>query len=302
MKKILLSLTIAVMFVGTVVIPVNAAESTIPKNTVINVLMDGKKIKFQGGNPYSDSASRIQVPFRGIGEAMGAKVDYSGKIVSFEKGDISIQLTLGSNIAAVNGKTITLDSVATAKNGRTFVPLRFISENLGENVRWDGEGNMVWIGEEKFYTQEEIAGAGEDISKYASLYEGKEYLMSSASGIPYTKIHVLSLDQFPVKIGPRIIYDMWTYEENGKEYIAIRHSHTSPNIYFLTDTLTPKFRYPWDKDSNKKEIKTDSYAVMDYADRLYGDNNPEEFKIRQTKYIGFRIDSASIVLLKNPWE
>lgn len=302
MRKILLLLMMATVFVGTVAVQVNAAESTVPKNTTINVLMDGKKIKFQGGNPYADSASRVQVPFRGIGEAMGAKVDYAGKIVSFLKGDISIQLTLGSKIASVNGNSISMDSVASAKNGRTFVPLRFISENLGENVRWDGEGNMVWIGEEKFYTQEEIAGAGEDISKYASLYTGDEYLASSASNVPYTKIHVLSLEQLPVKIGTRVIYDMWTYQENGKEYIAIRHSDTSPNIYFLTDALRPKFRYPWKEDSKKKDIKTDGYAVMEYADRLYGDNNPETFKIDQAKYIGFSIDSPSIVLLKNPWK
>lgn len=302
MKKVLLSLTVTALFLGAVAFPVHAAESAVPKNTVINVLMDGKKIKFQGGNPYADSASRVQVPFRGIGEAMGAKVDYSGKIVSFKKGSVSIQLTLGSKVASVNGKSITMDSIASAKNGRTFVPLRFISENLGENVCWDGEGNMVWIGEEKFYTQEEIAGTGEAISKYASLYKGKEYLTNNSTQVPYSKVHVLSSEQLPVKIGTYIIYDIWTYQEDGKEYIALRHSHTSPNLYFLTDTLTPKFRYPVKLDSKKKEIKTDSYAVMEHADRLYGDNNAQNFKIKQAKYIGFDIDTTSIVLLKNPWK
>ena len=302
MKKTLLSIAVTALCLGAIAIPVQAAESAIPKNKVINVLLEGRKIIFQGGNPYMDSANRVQVPFRGIGEAMGAKVDFAGKVVSFKKGEDAIQLTLGSNTAVVNGKYVTMDSKATATNGRTFVPLRFISENLGEIVRWDGEGNMVWIGEEKIFTPEEIAGAGEDISKYASLYKGKEYLTSDSIKNSFSKVHVLTIDQFPVKIGPNIIYDMWTYQKDGQNYIAVRHSNTSPNLYFLTDTFEPRFRYPSKLDSKKKDIKTDSYVVMEYADRMDGDKHPEKFNIQQTKFIGFRIDSTSIVLLKNPWK
>ncbi|WP_426453666.1 peptidylprolyl isomerase [Paenibacillus sp. S-38] len=31
-------------------------------------------------------------------------------------------------------------------NGTTYVPLRFVSEALGQKVEWDGENNRIWIG------------------------------------------------------------------------------------------------------------------------------------------------------------
>lgn len=284
-----------------------AADAPIPKNPNIQVLMDGKKIKFNGGNPYADNNSRVQVPFRGVGEAMGAIVDYNSanKVVTFHKGKNIIKLTIGSKVATVNGKSVAMDTVASAKNGRTYVPLRFVSENLGEAVRWDGEGNMVWIGEEKIYTYEEVAGAGEAVSKYAHFYKGVEPLLESVSDGPYTQVHVLSLDQFPVKIGTTIIYDMWLYEEKGYQgksykYIAVRHSDVSPHLYYLTDTMRVKYRTPFKKDSTKKVIKTDGYAVVSYGD--HGDNNPQNFTINQAQYIGFPGNAKSIVLLKNPWK
>jgi hypothetical protein len=43
-------------------------------------------------------------------------------------------LTIGSNIAIVNGQTITLDASAEIFEGRTIVPVRFVTEALGYNV------------------------------------------------------------------------------------------------------------------------------------------------------------------------
>lgn len=276
-----------------------AADAPIPKNPNIQVLMDGKKIKFNGGNPYADNNSRVQVPFRGVGEAMGATVDYNAanNVVTFHKGKNIIKLTINSKTANVNGKLVTMDTIASAKNGRTYVPLRFVSENLGEPVRWDGEGNMVWIGEEKIYTVEEVLGKGEPVSKYANYYQQNDSLLKN-----FSEAYVLAYDQLPVKIGSIIFYDMWIFEHVGEKYIAVRHSDVSPNIYFLTDTFIPKYRNPWIKDSNKKTIKTDGYPVVTLHDRIYDDPNPRNFKISQAKYVGFTTDANSLVLLKNPWK
>ncbi|WP_234404756.1 stalk domain-containing protein, partial [Paenibacillus bouchesdurhonensis] len=47
-------------------------------SSVITVLVDARKVKFQGGDPVMEN-NRVQVPLRGIGEALGAKVDFSEK-------------------------------------------------------------------------------------------------------------------------------------------------------------------------------------------------------------------------------
>uniref|UniRef100_UPI001902A37A copper amine oxidase N-terminal domain-containing protein n=1 Tax=Paenibacillus bouchesdurhonensis TaxID=1870990 RepID=UPI001902A37A len=76
--------------------------------SVITVLVDGRKVKFQGGDPVMEN-NRVQVPLRGIGEALGAKVDFSEKNVTYLKGEKSIVLTLGSKVAVVDGQNVTMD-------------------------------------------------------------------------------------------------------------------------------------------------------------------------------------------------
>ena len=63
-----------------------------------------------------------------------------------------IELWLERNIALVNGKPLAVDEdnsaiVPIAKNGRTLVPLRFVSEVLGFDVGWDGDTKEVSVAE-----------------------------------------------------------------------------------------------------------------------------------------------------------
>jgi hypothetical protein len=52
---------------------------------------------------------------------------------------------LGSNIAIVNNKKVVLDVPPEIKNGRTFVPIRFVSENLGAQVEWEASTQTITI-------------------------------------------------------------------------------------------------------------------------------------------------------------
>lgn len=45
-------------------------------------------------------------------------------------------LTLGRNTMLVDGRTVTMDVAPFAKDNRTWVPLRFITEALGADVEW----------------------------------------------------------------------------------------------------------------------------------------------------------------------
>ena len=58
---------------------------------------------------------------------------------------IEISLVIGENFATVNGEKIELDSPSFVENDRTFLPLRFVSENLGANVLWNGKTQTVII-------------------------------------------------------------------------------------------------------------------------------------------------------------
>jgi multiple sugar transport system substrate-binding protein len=52
---------------------------------------------------------------------------------------------VGKSEAQVNGVSVTLSQVPVVIDGRTVVPVRFISENLGAKVEWDGSARKVYI-------------------------------------------------------------------------------------------------------------------------------------------------------------
>jgi hypothetical protein len=108
------------------------------------------------GHPYTleavpfinPKANRTMVPLRFISEALGAQVEWRAETrqVVIKDENTEIVLTIGSNRFTVNGTPVTVDSPSElVPPGRTFVPLRFISETLSAQVDWDAATNTVSI-------------------------------------------------------------------------------------------------------------------------------------------------------------
>jgi hypothetical protein len=109
----------------------------------ISVQLDGRTLQFD--QPPAMMGGRLLVPLRGIFEALKADVVYDGPTRSIQatKGSRVVQLQLGSRTAIIDGKTLFLDVPADTIGGRTMVPLRFVSEALGADVKWDGPTKTV---------------------------------------------------------------------------------------------------------------------------------------------------------------
>jgi hypothetical protein len=90
---------------------------------------------------------RFVVPMRAIFEALGAEVnwDEDKRTVTGTKGDISVELTIGSRVVTINGKTVELDVPATIINDRTYVPARFVSESFEASVSWNPDNKVAVI-------------------------------------------------------------------------------------------------------------------------------------------------------------
>ncbi len=58
---------------------------------------------------------------------------------------LRIELTLGSLTAYVNKQAKIMDTAPYLTNNRTMVPLRFVAEAMGAEVKWDGEKQMVTV-------------------------------------------------------------------------------------------------------------------------------------------------------------
>ncbi|MFC0213877.1 copper amine oxidase N-terminal domain-containing protein [Paenibacillus chartarius] len=128
-------------------LPAGISSAAAKAPAFVSVVMDGEKIWFPDAQAFIDENSRTLVPVRFIAEKMNAKVGWESDTmtVPIERGDRQIRLTIGENKAIVNGEEVTFDTKAILRGGRTFVPLRFVSEVLGAKVEWDDATSTVLI-------------------------------------------------------------------------------------------------------------------------------------------------------------
>lgn len=140
-KKITTRLTLALILL---VISFAFAPST-KAASAIKVEMDGDVIQFDQGAVSVNG--RTLVPMRTIFEELDSTVQWTAKTktITANRGTKKITLVVGSKNATVNGQKITLDVPPQIINGRTLVPLRFISEALGAKVDWNNKTKTVTI-------------------------------------------------------------------------------------------------------------------------------------------------------------
>lgn len=111
----------------------------------ILVNLDGRTLTFDV--PPMIINDRTMVPFRTILEALGASVDYQeeGQVITATEGDTVITMQIDNPVATVDGEEVTLDAPPVIIEGRTLVPVRFISEALSATVDWNDQTRVVSI-------------------------------------------------------------------------------------------------------------------------------------------------------------
>ena len=136
MKKLTKALT-SLLITSILVVPVFASE------IILNI--NGSAVATTVA-PYQSNGTTL-VPLRVVSENLGAKVDWNQqtKTVTITQDATTINLTLGSKIAKVNGEEKTLNLAPQIKNSTTMVPIRFVSENLNCDVNWDKETQTVTV-------------------------------------------------------------------------------------------------------------------------------------------------------------
>lgn len=90
-------------------------------------------------NGYA-TAAEIEFLKPDDGKAENDKKDETGK-----EALKSIVMTIDSDTAMISGKTVKLVASPVIKDGRTLVPVRFVSENLGSDVDWNNDTREVTV-------------------------------------------------------------------------------------------------------------------------------------------------------------
>ncbi|MBM7563533.1 stalk domain-containing protein [Paenibacillus sacheonensis] len=113
--------------------------------TEVTVRINGKLLHLESdpmvvrGNVY--------LPMRELFDALGAKVTYDakGKLITATRGNMALVYRIGDLTAKVNGQTSTLNAPGKIVQGRTMVPLRFVSQSFGFKVEWSAKDKSVRI-------------------------------------------------------------------------------------------------------------------------------------------------------------
>lgn len=128
-----------------------------------SVYLNGEKMTFDV-DPFIEE-DRTLVPLRAIFEACGASLIWdqdtltalATKDTTDEEGNTvasSVVVQINNPVAFVDGNPVELDVPAKVVNDRTFVPIRFVVESLGEKVEWNQDELRVDITLESVVTIE----------------------------------------------------------------------------------------------------------------------------------------------------
>ncbi|MFD0711536.1 ABC transporter substrate-binding protein [Paenibacillus sp. GCM10027626] len=111
----------------------------------IKVTLDGKTVALDTQPRIVNN--RTLVPYSDIVHALGGKAswDAKSKTVSAERDGVTVKLSVGSSAAYINGEKTEMDAAPLFVGGKTFVPLRLISEAFGKWVSFNKASGTIAI-------------------------------------------------------------------------------------------------------------------------------------------------------------
>ena len=138
LKKYFISLTL----IFTMLIPSINVFGADP----VYVKLNGVSINYDDAQPQIMN-QRAMVPFRKTAETLGATVDWNKQTetATLTKGDRVVVHTMRSSVVTVNGKASTFDTPSAVIQDRMMMPVRMLSEALGNPVTWDNSTRTVNI-------------------------------------------------------------------------------------------------------------------------------------------------------------
>ncbi len=200
------------------------------------------KLKVNERTIATDSAPYISgnhtlVPIRFVAEALSCdSVYWDGETRSavIEEEGTRIVLPIDSKTAYMNGKSVSLDTPARIKNNRTYIPVRFVAENMGAEVEWNGKERSVNIYKDNIdmnipYTEDELYWMSRIIHAEA---QGESYAGKVAVGN-------VVMNRVKSRDFPDNIYDVIFDRKNGVQFTPVAdgaiYNNPSHQAYYAAD-------------------------------------------------------------------
>ncbi len=156
----------------------------------IRITLNQEPVSFDTAQTPFIENDRVLVPVRGILESLGYTVHWEEltQTVYAVKEELVITLPLGSDTAAVNGESVSIDAPAKLHNERTFVPLRFLAEYSGAEVLWDEATYTVSIYSQSATEEKDLKDSVVMLQTNKMLGSG---VILSSDGLIVTNFHVI---------------------------------------------------------------------------------------------------------------
>ncbi|HHY44981.1 MAG TPA: hypothetical protein GX512_04640 [Firmicutes bacterium] len=151
MRRLVTLIVLALMLTGALlIIPAQEvlAEESVGIERPVEVYLDDLPIAFPI-RPFLKDGTTM-VPLRALSEALGFTVTWSDDgTVTCAKDETAIVLRIGTPSVSANGEAVTLSQPPELVQGHTVVPLRFFSEAMKYDVRWDGASRSALLASPK---------------------------------------------------------------------------------------------------------------------------------------------------------
>ena len=153
----LLNVLLVILLVSGFLLP---STATALSSTTVNLWIGNASMSVNGVQQPIDAqrtkpvivAGRTLVPIRAVIEAFGGSVAWepSTRKVTVTLGNDSLDLWIDKPQASLNGIALAIDSanpavVPVITNGRTMLPLRFVSESVGIDVQYTDTMKMITL-------------------------------------------------------------------------------------------------------------------------------------------------------------
>lgn len=204
-------------YITFVILMMLAFSGTVNAQDEIKVKVNDRTVAMDT-NPYI-LGNHTLVPIRFIADALSAdEVIWDGeeKEVFIKCGDDTIHFKIDSHIAMVSGERVELKTPAKIKNNRTYVPIRFVAENMDAEVKWVEDERLIKIS--KSGIDSEIPYSEDE------LYWLSRIIHAEARGEPYSgqlAVGNVVLNRVESAEFPNTIYGVIFDRKNGVQFTPV---------------------------------------------------------------------------------
>lgn len=116
-------------------------------STSAKIFLDGQQLNLSSGVQVANVDNNILIPIRVVSENLGFKVDWekSSQSVTVQNSITTVKMVVGSKTAHIDGSQVSMSITPLLSGQTTLVPLRFVSSQMGMDVKWDNQNKAVYL-------------------------------------------------------------------------------------------------------------------------------------------------------------